>query len=385
MHERTPNSSPAPEAQAPRPSARLLIVDDEVAQMEALRDTLSDRGFEVSGHTSPMDALEALKERDFDILLTDLMMPGIDGISLLRSALETRPLLVGVLMTGHGTIDTAVEAMKVGAHDYILKPFKLSAVLPVLARALAVRDLRMENAELQRRVQERTRELELANADLEAFSFSVSHDLLAPLRAVRGFSEIVETDFGPQLPPEGQRLLSRVTKSAQRMEALVRDLLEFSRFGRQTLEKRPVDMARLAQSVVDELRMDQPERQIDVRIGGLPEGWADPSLLRQVFVNLLSNGFKFTRNVASAAIEVGGEKAGGECVYFVRDNGAGFDMQYVGKLFGVFQRLHRESEFEGTGVGLSTVQRIIERHGGRIWAESEVGKGATFRFSLPSP
>jgi two-component system sensor histidine kinase/response regulator len=336
MHERTPNSSPAPEAQAPRPSARLLIVDDEVAQMEALRDTLSDRGFEVSGHTSPMDALEALKERDFDILLTDLMMPGIDGISLLRSALETRPLLVGVLMTGHGTIDTAVEAMKVGAH-------------------------------------------------LEAFSFSVSHDLLAPLRAVRGFSEIVETDFGPQLPPEGQRLLSRVTKSAQRMEALVRDLLEFSRFGRQTLEKRPVDMARLAQSVVDELRMDQPERQIDVRIGGLPEGWADPSLLRQVFVNLLSNGFKFTRNVASAAIEVGGEKAGGECVYFVRDNGAGFDMQYVGKLFGVFQRLHRESEFEGTGVGLSTVQRIIERHGGRIWAESEVGKGATFRFSLPSP
>jgi len=278
-----------------------------------------------------------------------------------------------------------VEAMKVGAHDYILKPFKLSAVLPVLARALAVRDLRMENAELQRRVQERTRELELANADLEAFSFSVSHDLLAPLRAVRGFSEIVETDFGPQLPPEGQRLLSRVTKSAQRMEALVRDLLEFSRFGRQTLEKRPVDMARLAQSVVDELRMDQPERQIDVRIGGLPEGWADPSLLRQVFVNLLSNGFKFTRNVASAAIEVGGEKAGGECVYFVRDNGAGFDMQYVGKLFGVFQRLHRESEFEGTGVGLSTVQRIIERHGGRIWAESEVGKGATFRFSLPSP
>ncbi len=365
------------------PKTRLLIVDDEESQMEALRDTLSERGFDAVGHTSPHAAIKVLEVQDFDILLTDLMMPGMDGISLLRAAQAIRPLLVGVVMTGHGTIGTAVEAMQGGAHDYILKPFKLSAVLPVLARAVAVRDLRVRNAALQRRVDERTRELEAANRDLEAFAASVSHDLLAPLRAIRGFSEIVEKDFSEHLPQDGRTLLSRVTGSARRMEDLIRDLLQFSRWGRWPLNKRPVYVGALVTTIVDELRAQQPSRRVEVRLGDLPDAVADPSLLRQVFVNLLSNAFKFTQHVAGAVVDVGGRREGDETVYFVRDNGAGFDMRFAGKLFGVFQRLHHEREFEGTGVGLSTVHRIVERHGGRIWAEGQVGEGATFHISLP--
>lgn len=365
------------------PSARILVVDDEVAHMTALCDTLRDRGFDVTGFSSPDSALNAAREEAFDLLLTDLMMPGMGGIDLLRSAQEIQPQLVGVLMTGHGTIDTAVEAMKVGALDYILKPFKLSTLLPVLSRALAVRQLRLENAALQKKVLERTQELEASNRDLEAFSYSVSHDLMAPLRAVHGFAEILSRDYAGELPAGAEAHLAKVVAGAERMQRLIRDLLRFSRLGLRPVDKRALDVATMVKEAVDEVRQQEGEREVEVIIGELPDAFADPSLIRQVFVNLLTNAFKFTRRTDHARIEVGSEARPHETVYFVKDNGAGFEMEYAQQVFGVFERLHDESQFEGTGIGLSVARRIVERHGGMIWAEAQVDKGAVFSFSLP--
>jgi signal transduction histidine kinase len=362
---------------------RLLIVDDEEAQMKALCHTLSDHGFIVTGFVSAKAALAAIQQQEFDLILTDLMMPEMDGIALLRGALEARPDIVGIIMTGEGTIATAVEAMKTGALDYILKPFKLSVILPVLSRALMVRRLRLQNAELERRVHERTKELEVANRDLESFCHSVSHDLSAPLRHIEGFANLLVENHAAQLSPEAQRLLGFITTSSTRMGQLIHDLLQFSRLGRQQVLKRPLKVTALVQDVLNDLAESRAGRNIDIRIGDLPDCLGDPSLLKQVFVNLLSNAIKFTRRKENAVIEVGHAAKGGENIYFVKDNGAGFEMSSAKRLFGVFERLHPATEFEGTGVGLSIVERIIQRHGGRIWAEAEIEKGATFFFTLP--
>ncbi len=365
------------------PAARILIVDDEAAQMKALCETLRDHDYETVGYSKGPDALVALRTQGCDLLLVDLMMPEMDGIALLRAALDVDPNLVGIIMTGEGTIGTAVEAMKTGALDYILKPFKLSVILPVLSRALAVRRLRLENAELERRVRERTADLEAANKELEAFSYSVSHDLRAPLRAIGSFSHILFEEHATHLSPDAQNLLSRVTANTRRMERLIEDLLRFSRLGRQPLAKQPINIAPLVREVLEELHKEQGDRRINVQVGDLPDCVGDPSLLKQVFVNLLSNAFKYTRQQETASVEVGYQAQEGEGVYFVRDNGVGFDMNHAGKLFGVFQRLHRADEFEGTGVGLSIVQRILQRHGGRIWVHAAVNSGATFYFTIP--
>lgn len=375
-------SAPMVEANVPR----VLVVDDEVPQMKALCETLKEHGYAPAGYDSGEAALEALRNgAQFDLLLTDLMMPKLDGIALLQAALKFDPDLVGVIMTGKGTIATAVEAMKAGALDYILKPFKLSAILPVLARSLGVRRLRMENAELARQVAQRTAELEAANQELEAFSYSVSHDLRAPLRAIKGFSEILVHDHARDMSDEARRLLEIVTTNGRRMEELIEDLLRFSRLNRQYLSKRTVDLPALVREVLEEVRNDYAGRPVDVKVRDLPECHADPSLLRQVLINLLSNAFKFTRKRDHAEVEIGCRSEAGERIFFVKDNGAGFDMRQAQKLFGVFQRLHRADEFEGTGIGLSLAHRIVQRHGGRIWAEAEIGKGATFFFSLPAP
>ena len=363
--------------------ARILIVDDEGAQMKALCHTLSDQGYQATGFVSAKAALAALRDQKFDLVLTDLMMPEMDGIALLRAALETDRELIGIIMTGEGTIATAVEAMKTGALDYILKPFKLSVILPVLSRALAVRRLRLKNAELEQRVRERTSELEAANRDLEAFGFSVSHDLRAPLRHIDGYADLVVTEFAGQMPAEAQRMLNLIRTSAGRMGRLIDDLLHFSRMGRQSMSKRPTSMTTLVREVLTETGKERTGRVIEIQVAELPDCVCDPSLLKQVLINLLSNAFKFTRQKEKALVEVGARQQEGETIYFVRDNGAGFDMQNAQKLFGAFQRFHRYDEFEGTGIGLSLVQRIIQRHGGRIWAEAAINEGATFYFTLP--
>ena len=238
------------------------------------------------------------------------------------------------------------------------------------------------NAGLERRVAERTAQLEAANRELEAFSYSVSHDLRAPLRAMDGFSQAVLEDFGARLPDEGRRYLETIRSSAQRMGELIDDLLAFARLSRQDLNRREVDTGLLVRRVLAELGNPWPGRLVQLRLGPLPACVADPALLKQVWVNLLSNALKYTRRREEAEIEIGWARSGGPDVFYVRDNGAGFDPRYAGKLFGVFQRMHRLEDYEGTGVGLAIVQRIVHRHGGRVWAEAQVDRGATFYFTL---
>jgi len=238
------------------------------------------------------------------------------------------------------------------------------------------------NLGLEQRVAERTIQLEAANQELEAFSYSVSHDLRAPLRAVNGFARIVLDKYGPLLPEDGQRYLERIRQGGHQMGQLIDDLLAFSRLSRQSLHRCALDSNQLVKSALDELELQRKGRQIELHVARLPACLGDAKLLKQVWVNLIGNAIKYTGGRAPAVIEIGCERLKGDRVFFVRDNGAGFDMRYAHKLFTVFQRLHSAEEFEGTGVGLAIVQHIVQRHGGRVWAESKEGCGAVFRFTL---
>ncbi len=370
-----------PEHAAPAP--RILIVDAEPAQVRALCDTLTAQGYDAVGFSSAAPALAALGESRFDLLLSDLTMPQTNGIALLQQALTVDPDLVGIVTTDDGSVSTAVDALQDGAFDYILKPIEVSVVLPVLSRALTMRRLRMENVDLAGQLQARTSELDFATKELEAFSYSVSHDLRAPLRAVLGFSRILAEKHAGQMPSEANSILDTIIEGATRMGQLIDDLLRFSHLARQPLSKEHIDLNALVREIVNELTREQEGRSVDVQIGDLPATIGDPALMKQVLLNLLGNAFKFTRGREHAEIAIGCQQAESEQVYFVRDNGDGFDMRYATNLFGVFQRMHREDEFEGTGVGLSIAQRVILRHGGRIWAAAEKDKGATFFFTLP--
>ena len=240
------------------------------------------------------------------------------------------------------------------------------------------------NLELEQRVADRTAALEAANQELEAFSYSVSHDLRAPLRTIDGFSRILLEDYGPTLTSEARDYLRRVCAGSQRMGQLVDDLLSLARVARHRMERRPVDLTALAEAAVAELRRDDPDRQMRVTIQAGLRVHADANLMRVILDNLLGNAWKFTRNCESPCLDIRAVTHDGETVYVIRDNGAGFDMKYAGKLFGAFERLHAVSEFEGTGIGLATVRRIVQRHGGTVWAEGAVGRGAAFYFTVPS-
>jgi len=254
--------------------------------------------------------------------------------------------------------------------------------IEVAERKLREEETRSLNEELGKR----SAELEASNKELEAFAYSVSHDLRAPIRHVVGFTELLQKDTASILSPKSQRYVTMILGSAKRMGNLIDDLLSFSRIGRAETRKTTVSLEQLVQEALSEVREDTHGRDIVWKLGGMPASFGDRSMLRMVLVNLISNAVKFTRTRPHAEIEIGSrEHSHNELVVFVRDNGVGFDMQYANKLFGVFQRLHAAGEFDGTGIGLATVQRIIHRHGGRVWAEGQADKGATFYFSLPKP
>jgi hypothetical protein len=363
--------------------ARLLIVDDEAAQLRALCDTLQLEGYAVQGFGSGKLALAGLSAGEFDLLLTDLMMPEMDGITLINAAKQIDPALGAIVMTGHGTIDTAVRAMQGGALDYILKPFRLNVILPIISRALDVQRLRKENAELHAREKQQSAELAAAYHDLESFSYSISHDLRAPLRSMDGFAAILEREFAEPLGEEGRRIIGIIRAGSQKMDELIVSLLEFSRTGRSALELDRIDMTMLADAAAAEVGALHSGPKPLIEISDLPAIDADAILIRQVWSNLIGNALKYSAKRDKPRISVTGRVENSEAIYQVEDNGAGFDMRYVDKLFGVFQRLHRTEDFAGTGVGLAIVQRIIARHGGRIWAQGSPDAGACFQFALP--
>ncbi len=264
----------------------------------------------------------------------------------------------------------------------LLSPAPPNSPLPLTELFLPIMSRLATAITLCQRIKDRTEALQQANRELEAFSYSVSHDLRAPLRAIDGFSHILLEDYAPMLDDEGKRLLNQVCANTVRMDQLIDDMLSFSRMARREMAAMTIDVTALAREVAAELQA-AAGRALRFEIAALPPARGDRDMLRQVLTNLLSNAVKFTRSRAEAVIEVGGSVTAEGGVYYVKDNGVGFDMAYVGRLFGVFERLHAQKDFEGTGIGLAIVKRIVTRHGGRVWAEGKEGQGAVFHFFLP--
>ncbi len=366
-----------------RTPTRLLVVDDEDAQMRALCHTLEATGYVTTGYHSPVAALAAFRAGEHDLLLTDLTMPEMDGIALIAAAKKIDPGIGAIIMTGNGTIDTAVQSMQVGALDYILKPFQLKVVLPVISRALDLQRLRRENAALHEREKLRTEELAAAYQQLDSFSYSISHDLRSPLQFVKGFAEMLEDRFAAQLGEEGLHMVHVIRDGSRSMDEMIVGLLAFSRAGMQPLRKTQLDMSAIARAALADSLSTYKGPTARVDIEPLPPAAGDAAVLRHAWSNLIGNALKYSAGRSEPQITISGRIEGAESIYRVQDNGAGFDMAYADKLFGVFKRLHSAQDYPGTGVGLAIAHRIITRHGGWIRAQSAPDKGACFEFALP--
>jgi len=329
--------------------------------------------------------VEAIKERRPAVHNDYNSLPGRKGLPAGHSPV-IREMVVPIFRGGE---ITAVIGVGNKPEDYLEQDLKTVTQLAnrawdIILAKRADDEIKKLNEDLEKRVVVRTTELTAVNDELEAFTYSVSHDLRAPLRHIHGFVDLLVQTSGQNLDDKGKRYLATISKAASQMGNLVDDLLTFSRMGRTEIKKHTIDLENMVHGVMDEMKYELRERDIEWKVGGFAPVYGDPSLLRLVMVNLISNAVKFTRQRDKAVIEIGSYTEAGEDVVYVKDNGAGFDMRYVDKLFGVFQRLHSIEEFEGTGIGLANIRRIISRHGGRTWAEGTIGTGAAFYFSLPS-
>jgi two-component system, sensor histidine kinase and response regulator len=420
----------------------ILIIDDESANLAVVVSYLAEHGFQVKVAQTGETGLALAQQAAPDLILLDVMLPGINGFETCRrlKADDRTQGIPVIFMTNLTKTEDKVRGFEAGSVDYITKPFQHEEVLArvttqlrlqnltlslqaqneqlqraqdalyqanlnlaqrvaertaelaqanaVLQEQIAERhrvevEIRRLNQELEQRVTDRTAQLEAINKELEAFAYSVSHDLRAPLRHIDGFVELLQQRIVGGLDERSRHYMDSISGAARRMGELIDDLLDFSRMGRFELSKTPVDLGVLVREIVQEFESITEGRAVHWHITNLPTVKGDRAMLRLVLVNLLSNALKFTRERAPAEIEVGYQMGEKETILFIRDNGVGFDMTYADKLFGVFQRLHHSDEFEGTGIGLASVRRIINRHNGRTWAEGQVNQGATFYFSLP--
>jgi two-component system, sensor histidine kinase and response regulator len=411
----------------PELPARILVAEDSATQAQRLRHTLEQQGYTVAIASNGRHALEMIPQFQPELIISDVVMPEVDGYELSRRIKEhagTRDIPV-ILVTTMSDPQDVIRGLECGADNFVLKPYNDRYLLGRVRYVLANREFHQtqdaamgvelyfndkkhyitagrlqilnlllstydaaiqRNKELQNSQEELrslNARLEDANKELESFSYSVSHDLRAPLRSINGYTQLLANDAASTLSPEARRYLNVVTEASREMDQLIDDLLDFSRMGRAEMRQSEVDPEPVIRETIRTLEMASEGRRISWRIAPLPRVVGDAAMLRQVFANLLGNAVKYTRPREEAVIEIGsaGEQ-GGRLVLLVRDNGVGFDMQYAGKLFAVFQRLHRADEFEGTGIGLASVRRIIERHGGRTWAEGRPGEGAAFYFTL---
>ncbi len=412
----------------------VLIVDDKPENLYLLRTLLSAKGYEVTEAMNGEQALVSARQTLPDLIVSDILMPVMDGFALCRAwkADEQFKSIPFVFYTATYTEAKDKEfALNLGADLFLVKPQEIhvflreiekvltvddrqdrSTVRPIEVkevdfyrqynvrlvrkledkveeiaqknRALATKELALyeANARLEKRVEQRTWELEAVNKEMEAFNYSVSHDLRAPLRRIDGFSQALHEEYADQLGEQGQDYLQRICRAVGHMSELIDGMLELSRLNHSELVRESVNLSALAEAEITRLREAEPEREVEVYIrpGIVVEG--DRRLLGIVFDNLLGNAWKFTAKTAQPYIEFGVTEREDEPAYFITDNGAGFDTQHVDKLFGAFQRLHADEEFPGIGIGLASVARSIHRHGGRVWAEGEIDKGATFYFVL---
>jgi two-component system, sensor histidine kinase and response regulator len=398
----------------------IVIAEDSPTQAEQLKYYLTTRHYVVTVARNGKEALAALLARRPAMVISDVVMPEMDGYTLCKE-IKSRPGLNDlpvILLTSLSKPQDVLKGLECGADNFIRKPYdskyllarveyiltnlelrKTERVRPgvqlsfggqqyyITAEKQQILDLLISTYEgavqINEELERKQEKLEAANRDLESFTASVSHDLRAPLRNISMFASLLTEDPAAALGPEPQNHLAMIKDNIAKMNQMIDDLLRLARLGLQQLQLQKTDLNVLVENSRRELNGDLAGRQIEWRIGRLPAVECDPGLMKSVFANLLSNAAKYTRQRDRALIEIDQTTLGGETVVFVRDNGAGFNPAYAQKLFGIFQRLHRQDEFEGTGIGLATVQRIILKHGGRIWAEAEVNKGATFFFTLP--
>jgi signal transduction histidine kinase len=406
-------SGAAAEMAAGQPAAapeklRVLIVDDQPDNLLSVEAVLERLGEEIVTAQSGREALRHLLEHDFAVIVLDVMMPEMDGFetaAMIRSRERSKYTPI-IFLTALGKSEEHMfQGYEAGAVDFLSKPFvpevlrsKVAVFLDLhrntmllqrkneelreaLARAFSAEQ---EVQKLNRHLEGRLEELSIANTELETFSYSVSHDLRGPLSRMLGFSRALLEFHADALDEEGKLYLNRIASAAQQTTQLVDDLLKLSRLTRAELRREPVDLSEMARSIAADLQSRDPGRTVDFRAAPDARTYGDSNLLRAALANLLENAWKFTGNVEHPAIEFGARFVEGPPVFFVKDNGAGFDMNAAQKLFTPFQRFHSTSQFEGTGIGLATVDRIIRRHGGRVWAEAEPGRGAAFFFTVPA-
>lgn len=449
---------------------KILVVEDSPTQAEELSYALKKNGYSVLHARNGREALEAIHRERPDLVISDIIMPEMDGFALCKKikAVQDMQSIPVFLLSALSDPEDVLKGLECGADNFITKPYKeaylIGRINDVLAngkhcgslgphidteicfkgqkysitseksqildlllstyetavmrnnelkevrqklellneqlekkvedrtaaliteigeRRKAEEEVRRLNAELERRVVERTEQLETANQDLESFSYSVSHDLKAPLRAINGFSQLLIEEYGDKIEPKAKELLDVIGDRARHMGKLMDDILTFSRAGRQELFLGEIDMDQLARSVVSDLLLANPATTAKIEIGTLQPARGDLSAVRQILTNLVSNAIKFSSERERPLIEIGFRDGGQENSYYVKDNGVGFDMKYADKLFGVFQRLHGREAFDGTGIGLAIVKRFVTKLGGRIWAEGKVNEGSVFHFTLP--